>query len=655
MLARPDTPGIYVQPVDSGPRVIAPARTDIAAFIGIAERGPIGVPVAVRTMRQFESLFGAYIGAGYLAYAVRGFFENGGAMCRVLRVAAVEATAARARVRLADGRFGLTLTANSAGTWGNGLVARVTPSRRAETLARPGGDLRVSPVASVQGMERLALVRITQGALVLWRIVAAVDLVNARLFWTHPDPEQRAGWEAPLAGIDPGLPFRIERIDHDVMVRERGRLMSVETALSAVPGAPRHMSDILRLPAYLAGPLRDSSLGSDHPAPPPPVLAAIDDGTAPGWGGVPLLDPSGSDLPLAGGVDGLIHLAPDDFIACGLDPLEATPDVAILACPDINIQPRLVLHDRPVPSPVDPCEPCIVADAPAAPAPIPTGELPPVFDAAQIQRVQAAMIDQCERLRDRVAIIDPPWTAARSGALGAGPVRGWRCRFDSAFGMLYHPWLAVPDPLVRGGTRPVPPSGHMAGQWAAMDIAVGVHRAAGDIRVAWAQAASLHVDPPTHGLLNSEGINVITARDGRPLRTLGARTMSSDPDWRFAPVRRLVCMLRDALDAATQWAVFEPNDDATRLLLQTGISSFLDRLWRRGALAGRVAAAAYAVRCDEVNNDATRRANGELHVDIAIAPSVPFEFIVLRVGRQANQFELVEDGALRGAMVGGAG
>jgi phage tail sheath protein FI len=264
------------------------------------------------------------------------------------------------------------------------------------------------------------------------------------------------------------------------------------------------------------------------------------------------------------------------------------------------------------------------------------------------------MVDQCERLRDRVALIDPPFSAAASATLGPGPVRAWRSRFDSGFGALYHPWLVVPDPLSRGSTRPVPPSGHVAGQHAAMDRRSGVHRAAADVPLAWAQGASFAIDPAVHGVLNTDGINVITARTGRTLRVMGARTMSSDPTWSFLPVRRLVSALRDALDAATQWAVFEPNDDATRRLMQDNIATFLDGLWRQGALAGTVAAEAYRVRCDAVNNDDTRRANGELHVDIGIAPSRPMEFIVLRVGRQANSFELTEDAAPRAAYVGGA-
>jgi phage tail sheath protein FI len=347
-------------------------------------------------------------------------------------------------------------------------------------------------------------------------------------------------------------------------------------------------------------------------------------------------------------------LSPDDFIQRGLAPLERTPEVAILACPDILIQPVRVRRD-PMPSRViDPCEPCTVPSVTALPMISAEPELPPVFDVAAIFRVQAAMIEQCERLRDRVALIDPPFPAARDDRIGSGPIQAWRSRFDSAFGALYHPWLTVPDPLVRGGTRLVPPSGHVAGQFARADRSVGVHRAAADEPLAWTQAVSIRIDKARHGLLNGLGINVIAGREGRLLRVLGARTMSSDPSWRFIPARRLVCMLRDALDAATQWAVFEPNNDATRLLLQDNISAFLRQLWLRGALAGSSPEQAYRVRCDEDNNDATRRANGELHIDIAIAPAAPLEFIVLRIGRQGNSFELVEDGSFASAMVGGA-
>ena len=653
MLGRPDTPNVYVEPLDAMRGRITALRTDITGFVGIADRGPLKVAVACRSMRQFESVFGSYIGGAYLAYAVRAFFENGGNLCRVVRVAAPEAMSASAQVRLADGRFGLTLHANSTGTWGGNLTARITPSRRAETIARQTGNTRTSPVDATQGFDTGALVRITQGAAVVWRIVAAVDPARALLHWTHPDPLERHEWEEPLSGIDTGRPFRIERIDYDITVRESGRLVSVHGALTPVEGQARYLPDILRLPPALLGPVHDEAQNAQPPEPPPPVIASVSDGSDPSWLGVPIADATGALLSLAGGIDGLTFLSPDDFIS-GLGILERCEDVSILAVPDILIQPVRILKDPRPQAPVDPCEPCVQPVAVAPPATTLEPELPPVFDASAIYEVQAAMIDQCERLRDRVALIDPPFFAARNDRLGQGPVQAWRSRFDSGFGALYHPWLGVPDPLSRGGLRLVPPSGHVAGQFAEFDLRAGVHHAAADEPLSWVQSASMRIDKERHGILNSAGINVITGREGRLLSILGARTMSSDPTWRFVPIRRLVCMLHAVLDTSTQWTVFEPNNDETRLLLQSNIDALLNQLWLQGALVGTVADEAYRVRCDEVNNDAVRRANGELHADIAIAPAAPLEFIVLRIGRQGNSFELVEDGTISARMIGGA-
>jgi phage tail sheath protein FI len=654
MLGHPDSPGVYIQPVDAGAGRIDAVRTDIAGFAGIAERGPIGVAVAIRSMRQFESVFGSYIGSGYLAYAVRGFFENGGVLCRVCRVAAVEAATASARIRLGDGRFGLTLTASSPGGWGNGILARITPTRRAETLALRSPGARLSEVNSTQGFARFALVRITQDAAELWRIVADVDPAHGLIHWTHPDPAWRAQWEAPLTGLDLGRGFRIERIDYDFAFREHGQLVGVYTALSPVTFAPRFAGAILTLPRALTGAPLDDVAEQALPQAPPPAVAAVTDGSAADWAGVALMVRSGAELAFVGGNDGLALLSPDDYLSRGMAPLEAARDVAMLACPDVNIHPVRIAHDPLVPVPVDPCAPCLLPTAPVAVTTAVEPELPPIFTLDQVHRVQAAMIDQCERLRDRVALIDGPHATADGTALGPGPIRAWRSRFDSGFGILCHPWLATPDPLRRGRTRTVPPSGHIAGQYAATDLAAGFPRAAADRPLVWALAATMTVSPPVHGLLNSEGVNVIAAREGRALRNLGARTMASDPSWRFVPVRRLVSMLRDALDVATQWAVFEPHDDATRMLLRESIAAFLDRLWRLGALVGTTADQAYRVRCDETNNSAADRANGRLAVDVAIAPSAPLEFIVLRVGRQANSFELVEDSASMSAIVGGA-
>ena len=90
MFATEQAPGVYYQTVDAGSPPAAPLRTDIAAFVGIAERGPVDVPVPVESWQQFVSWFGGCIGTGYLAYAVRGFLENGGRRCWEVRVASAD-------------------------------------------------------------------------------------------------------------------------------------------------------------------------------------------------------------------------------------------------------------------------------------------------------------------------------------------------------------------------------------------------------------------------------------------------------------------------------------------------------------------------------------------------------------------------------------
>src|SRR5215472_15713010 len=81
-------PGVYIEPADPSVRPIAPARSDVAAFVGIAERGPLAIPVRVTAYNEFVRVFGSFIEPGYLAYAVRAFFENRGIATWIVRTAA---------------------------------------------------------------------------------------------------------------------------------------------------------------------------------------------------------------------------------------------------------------------------------------------------------------------------------------------------------------------------------------------------------------------------------------------------------------------------------------------------------------------------------------------------------------------------------------
>jgi phage tail sheath protein FI len=255
-----------------------------------------------------------------------------------------------------------------------------------------------------------------------------------------------------------------------------------------------------------------------------------------------------------------------------------------------------------------------------------------------------ALVSHCERRADRIALIDPPFEAATRARLGVAAVRDFRRLFDSTYAALYHPWLEVREelPFARSPMLAIPPCGHVAGQIAATDLRIGVHKAPANIPLAMAERATYDIDEATHGLLNLDGINVIRAVPGRSLRIAGARLVSSNSDFRFLNVRRLLLMIERAIQASIQWAVFEGNDWLTRAKLMLSIDVFLRELWARGALMGASPREAFFVRCDDENNPAASRARGELLIEVGVAPSQPFEFVILRIGRTGNGFELSE-------------
>ncbi len=191
----------------------------------------------------------------------------------------------------------------------------------------------------------------------------------------------------------------------------------------------------------------------------------------------------------------------------GLRALAEVDEVAIVAIPDIHIQPE----STPRKLPVVPCipDPCLPGNyiPPATPRIPPEVELPPVFSESDIYQVQATLVQLCEDLGDRIALLDPPFTAAQDDALGVGAIREWRSRFDSKYAALYYPWTRVVDPLrsLTSLTRDMPPSGHVAGQYATTDLQIGVHKAPANTALNWVQDVTVFVNDAVHGLLNPLG------------------------------------------------------------------------------------------------------------------------------------------------------
>ncbi len=667
-MAEYSTPGVYYEVADTAAPAIGPVRMDVAGFVGIAARGPLDTPVPVESWRQFTAHFGGFSGSAFLAYSVRAFFENGGRRCWVVRVAskdlAAGAAPAAVTVPARSGAGGWVLSASSPGSWGDELAVRVVEVHRAQTASVASDSEPVAAtVLGTSGFERAGMVRLTQEPHPpQFKVVSEVDPLVSVLHWVNPDPRARLAWESPLTGFDVDRPVFVDSVEYTVLVWHRGRLIERHDHLAPVP--EHHRYGPRRLAPWRAP--EETAVRDALPTPPHALtIREADDHTDP----LDALDLAGAaPHPLAGGRDGLAALGVEDFLGREVDPrasdaarrhwrrgltaLGEVREIGLVAIPDIHVRPV----QPPLLAPPEPCiaDPCLPTDylPPAEPHRWAIPEVPPTFEDEQVYRVQAALVDHCERRRDRIALLTPPWSASRDDELGRAAATAWRSRFDSDFAALFYPWVRVVDPLreSRGETRTIPVVGHVAGQYADKDFEVGVHAAAANRPLAWAQDVTVAVSPAAHGPLNDLGVNVLRAVPGRGLRVLGARTLSSDPDWRFVNVRRLVCAVRKSVDLATQWAAFEPNDRFTRAKLRLALTSFLLTLWQRGALMGPTAEAAFFVKCDETNNPPHERRAGRMVVDVGIAPTVPFEFVVLRVGRTGNELEIEEVRLAKGAV-----
>jgi len=655
-----ETPGVYYERVDATPPAIAAIRTDIAGFVGIASRGPLDTAIPVQSWRQFQAYFGDFTGAGFLAYNVRAFFENGGKRCWVVRVASKDPTAgARAAdviVQDSTGNDVWRIAAFSPGIWGDALTLQLQETHRAQTVTLPAESVpQASAVASTSGFTRYTMVRLSQGAKQQWKVISAIDAVESRLIWVNDIPRYRLVYDSPLEGFDRDQPIQVESVEYTLVVEQSGLPIALYEGLSLIPESDNYGPTVLGLVDVTTD---FEAKGILPPAPQPVMIEeqrALPLATL-----APLSITLGTTLTLDGGADGLALLQAYDFMGEDVSPLDSEEqkalklrgiralaeieEVAMMAVPDINIQPESVPRQLPF----MPClpDPCLPGDyvPPAVPRTLPEGELPPTFSDSDIYLVQSALVQLCEDLGDRIALLDPPLSAARDDALGVGAILAWRSRFESTYAALYYPWMRVVDPLRTSTalTRDISPCGHVAGQYATTDLAVGVYKAPANTALMWAQDVSVFTNDTIHGLLNTQGINVIRALTGRGLRVFGARTVSSDPDWRYVNVRRLLMMIEKAIDLSIQWAVFEPNNANTRTKIRLTLMSFLMTLWQQGALMGDVMDAAFFVKCDDDNNPPDEVANGRLLVEIGVAPSIPFEFVVLRVGRTNNEFEIAE-------------
>jgi phage tail sheath protein FI len=255
-------------------------------------------------------------------------------------------------------------------------------------------------------------------------------------------------------------------------------------------------------------------------------------------------------------------------------------------------------------------------------------------DYACYHEVQGALIAHAEKPRAyRVAVLDTPPDLLPGGA------REERARIDSTYGALYYPWVTVANPLARpGGTAPkeinLPPSGFLTGIYARNDVEHGVAKAPANEVVRSALRFANDINFGQNQLLNPLGVNCLRFFPGRGYRVWGARTVSSDPEWKYINVRRYFVYLESSIDRGTQWAVFENNGERLWANIRETIEAFLYNEWVSGNLLGASTKEAYFVRCDRSTMTQNDLDNGRLICLVGVAALKPAEFVIFRIGQK---------------------
>lgn len=609
-------PGVYVEEVSFRSKSIEGVPTSTTGFAGISRYGPVQYtggptttkPRLITSFTEFERVYGSLSplelnGAerpGYLAHAARAFFNNGGRRLYISRVfAPTDALDTALDNHIAN--LTVTTTLGSAawkarwpGEDGNVLVD--TQVVRSKNLAFEypvvDGDIYAKHTWGIQvkSVRSGAVVEITASGGTPPTGNTTLTESNLRVVSVDSDGKQTF---IDNTGAVVAMPAgsQISLIELRVTVYgPAGRIDSYDQ-LAAHKDQRRYIGKVLELDDpedENAMVWLDWAPDAGNAFSPASLMAGL----------------QSASKRLSGGSDGAMPGAdvfkgdeadPDVVTkrATGLEALGELDDIAIVAVPDGGAMP--------------------------------TDE--------EIQAVADNLISHAEKYRYRIAVVD----AAANSSISE--IREFRGKFDSKYAALYHPWIEVLDPLFPSvpGVPPrkltLPPSGFVTGIYARSDIERGVHKAPANEIVRGLTKFEININKARQDVLNPEGVNCLRFFDGRGNRVWGARTMSSDPEWKYVNVRRLFIYIEHSIDKATQWAVFEPNNERLWANIRSMVEDFLYVLWRDGALIGAKPEEAYFVRCDRTTMTQNDLDNGRMICLVGVAPSRPAEYVIFRVGQ----------------------
>jgi uncharacterized protein len=645
------TPGVYIEEVPAeGP--IQPVGTSTPAFIGPAPLGAVNAPTFVTSFDQFRQIYGTdSVDGFYLWYAVRGFFENGGAHAWVVRASSGRPAHLDLMNTAPSGTdVALVVESRALGHPAPDITVKVDPSSLAAAKAflpnfqivkAVGDTIQLVATPSLSASEAAARfrigdkIRLDEGATNDEAVVA--NMAGDLLVLDQPlGNTYGAGATVRLADLAVG--DTVIRLDSQGAKLGAGSIVDIaqdattETAIVSSVAAERIDPTTVTYRVTL---------------------------TQPGLANAYLRDPgeeidvTSREFTLTVAQDGSLETRANMSMApanpryvgtvLGQQPFTLVdvhePTIPSIA-PAVQRQPAQLVATPLEDGVADDPAALTLADYEAA-----LDRLRTVDDVnfvvtpdSQDVAVQLAVQEHCISLHDRVAILDAPQGVTPLGP-GANVVDlAGLLATEEAMSTIYYPWVDLVRPA-DGKVIAGPPSGHVAGVWARADAERGVHKAPANYLLNGVVGVTTAIDDATQGPLNESGVNVLRVfpGQGRPI-VWGARTLVSpknQPPTKYINVRRLLLFLEEAIEEGCRWAVFEPNNEALWQKLKRSISDFLTAVWRDGALFGAKAEQAFYVKIDETNNPPSDRASGKLNIEIGVNVAFPAEFIIVRIGLTA--------------------
>ncbi len=647
-------PGVYVQEVSSGVRPIEVASTSTPAFVGLAEKGPTDRALRITNWTAFQRFYGSYIDDGYLAESVFQFFNNGGRQCYIVRVARSNAATATVSVqnRAEIPTGGLRFAAKNVGAWGNYLYLQITdgstdPGNTFAVSVRQQEEADLVPedfldIAPLEIHDDLSMV-VGSPRYVVDVLARSSTLIDATVLGANV--ARQSG--VHRGGFGPTLPLDVNRdfwinLDHDGF-----QLVQLDAAIVAEADLTVVADEIQT---------RVRTLSPDHASIDADAFAVFTCTVETVAGADRLVLQSGTNT------------APgNESDTSSVQVQNATSNNAmemlLLGAANGGRSEDALAVRRPANTPAD--EVFQIGDATEGGiiTGVTAGEegLAPLTDATYSAGFQ--LLDNVTDFSllavpgvGSAAIFDEGvgYCAGRSlqdvfyvgetGRFTETPAEAESFRTDlrtpNSFGALYYPWILAADPTGRSPEPvPLPPSGFITGLYARIDSSRGVWKSPAGTEASLNGARGLQVvlNDIENGNLNKRGVNCIRQFPTAGIVSWGARTIHSDPEWKYISPRRMAILLRVSIYNGIQWAVFEPNDEPLWGALRQNITSFMTILFRQGAFQGASPTEAFFVKVDSETTTQDEINLGIVNVLVGFAPLKPAEFVVVKISQKAGQ------------------